>query len=136
MQTIAISMYDENGDNKRVDVAARIVGDLALHRVVNIDGTERAPRRWRVSHIGTGAAITSALPYVSGKPREGTAPMAAYLEWMREVQATSEYRRWAEAMTGAPFGLTHPSKLGARCTDASRQFAAKARSIDAHFCPR
>jgi len=133
MQTITLNMYDENSKSARVDVAARVIGDFALHRVVNPDGVEQLPKRWRISHIPTGAQIMSALPYVTGKPRDGLAPMKAYLTWMREVQETPEFRMWKAAMSDAPFGLERPSELGGRCVDASRLFAAKARTIDAPF---
>lgn len=133
IQTITISVYDAERKLTRVEVDARVVGDLALHRAVRPDGVERQPRRWTISHVPTGAAVMSALPYVSGKPREGISPMAAYLAWMNAAQETPEYRMWAEAMAEAPFGLERPSELGARAVDASRLFAAKARSIDAPF---
>ena len=133
MQTTAINMYNADRKPTRVEVAARVIGDLALHRVVNLDGAEQQPRRWIISHVPTGASIMSALPYVSGKPREGLSPMVAYLAWMSAVQETPEYRMWAEAMAEAPFGLGRPYKLGGRAVDASRLFAAKAHSIDAPF---
>ena len=135
MQNIDINMYNESGEAARVSVAARVVGDLALHREANIDGTDKRPLRWRVTHVGTGAAIMSALPYVSGKPREGTAPKAAYLNWMRQVQDTPEYRNWARHMAAAPFGLIHPRDLGAKAVDASRVFVKVARNLDAPFLP-
>lgn len=132
-QTIAISVYNADRKPTRVAVSARVVGDFALHRVVNLDGTERQPRRWTISHVPTGASIRSALPYVSGKPREGLSPMNAYLTWMSAVQETHEYRMWAQAMAEAPFGTEHASNVSGRAVDASRLFAAKARSIDAPF---
>jgi hypothetical protein len=113
-------------------VPATIVAGIALHRQVNRDGTEASPARWSLTHVATGASVTSLSHY--GRPRDGKASHAAYVAFLKTLATLEVYQAWERIMSTAPFGTGSPSKLGGHCVDLSRELVARAREIaPAHF---
>ena len=133
-----VSLYfPKSSVNRRactVDAPATIVGGLAIHRKTGPDGSTH--KAWKITHIATGAAIMSALPYDgANKIRKGLAPLHAYVAWCKALQQLPVWDAWQAIMAGAKFGTGNPSAMGGRAVDLSRQLAQEARNITAPFGP-
>lgn len=115
------------GKGEGVTVEAIVIGSLAVHRAVNSNGEEVKPKAWAISHVATGCAVTSLLPFLA---RDGRKPKFAYVEFAKAIQELPEFKAWAEIFDRAPWGTWRPSDLGGRAVDRSRLLAQTARSFD------
>ena len=134
-ETIRLFMPERPGfPESRPEVAAIVIGGMALHRKADRDGTELAPRQWTLTHVATGSSVNKLLP--QGRACEGKASQAAYVAFMREVTGWAVWRAWQAIMGVAPFGTESPAKMGGYCVDLSRALLADTQALGALFAVR